>query len=65
MFVAEQKYSLGRGSLIVFLPKGDEVSREILRICKSPRPTEEIMVSVWRYFRDVKKMIELYKTEQD
>jgi len=23
------------------------------------------MVSVWRYFRDVKKMIESYKTEQD
>ena len=43
---------------------GDEVSREILRFCESPKSTEEIMKDVFRYYR-YEKGYDWYKKVED
>lgn len=43
----------------------DDVSRQILTFCKSPRSTEDIMEHILGYLRNVKGFVKTYKGIED
>lgn len=43
----------------------DDVSRQILTFCKSPRSTGDIMEHIFGYYRNIKRYVNIYKEIED